>query len=412
MIKIGKIAHDITDHEQAEETLRDTNAYLENLINYANAPIIVWDPQFRITRFNHAFEFLTGRSEAEVIGQSLEVLFPSALAEDSMALIRKTMTGERWETVEIKILHRDESVRAVLWNSATLFAPDGQTPIATIAQGQDITERKQAEEEICRLNEGLEQRVIVRTAQLNAANKELVAFSYSVSHDLRAPLRSIDGFSQALLEEYGDRLNDTGKNYLERVRKATQHMGRLIDDILKLSRINQSEIHSKSIDLSGMVRAIAEEQKKRNPDRNVAVTVQEGIIVQGDPDLMKIALENLMDNAWKFTAKEAHPQVEFGTTVRDGKTACFVRDNGVGFEMTYVNKLFGAFQRLHTIDQFPGTGIGLATVQRIMNRHGAEVWAEGETGKGATFYFTAAILRDRKDRIKKHIVSREGERES
>jgi light-regulated signal transduction histidine kinase (bacteriophytochrome) len=223
---------------------------------------------------------------------------------------------------------------------------------------------------------------------LSAANKELEAFSYSVSHDLRAPLRSIDGFSQALLEEYQGKLDETGKTYLERVRKATQRMGLLIDDMLKLSRITQAEMKGVTVDLSALIREIAEAHQKSNPDRAVNVTVHEGIMVQGDPYLIKIAMENLVGNAWKFTGKEAHPRIEFGTAVGDGETACFIRDNGAGFDMAYVGKLFGAFQRLHTIDEFPGTGIGLATVQRIIHRHGGQIRAEGEVGKGATFYFT------------------------
>ena len=220
-------------------------------------------------------------------------------------------------------------------------------------------------------------------------NKELEAFSYSVSHDLRAPLRSIDGFSQILLEKYQDKpLDDKGKTYLDRVRRATQRMGRLIDDMLKLSRITRAEFKRRNVNISNMIRAIAEEHHKSNPERLVDIAVQEGIMVQGDPNLMQIAMENLMGNAWKFTGKEAHPKIEFGTTVRDGETACFIRDNGAGFDMAYAGKLFGAFQRLHTTDEFPGTGIGLATVQRIIHRHGGKVWAEGEKGKGAVFYFT------------------------
>ncbi|MBN1829535.1 MAG: transporter substrate-binding domain-containing protein [Deltaproteobacteria bacterium] len=224
--------------------------------------------------------------------------------------------------------------------------------------------------------------------KLELSNKELEAFSYSVSHDLRAPLRSIDGFSQALLEEYQERLDNTGKTYLERVRKATQRMGLLIDDMLKLSKITRTEMNHGTINLSGMIREIAAAHQKNNTGRAVDVTVQEGIMVQGDSYLIRIAMENLVNNAFKFTGKEAHPRIEFGTAIKDGKTACFIRDNGAGFDMTYVDKLFGAFQRLHTSDEFPGTGIGLATVQRIIHRHGCQVWAEGEIGKGTTFYFT------------------------
>ena len=165
-------------------------------------------------------------------------------------------------------------------------------------------------------------------------------------------------------------------------------MGLLIDDMLKLSRITRAEFKRRNVNMSDMIREIAVEHQKSNPDRIVDVIVQEGIMVQGDPSLMQIAMENLMDNAWKFTGKEAHPKIEFGTTVRDGETACFIRDNGAGFEMAYASKLFGAFQRLHTTSEFPGTGIGLATVQRIIHRHGGRIWAEGEIGKGAIFYFT------------------------
>lgn len=282
---------------------------------------------------------------------------------------------------------RDGEKRLLAWWCRALKDENGQITGA-LSSARDITEIKLAEEEIKRLNADLEQRVIDRTAQLEAANRELEAFSYSVSHDLRAPLRSIDGFSQALLEHCGNNLDEKGKTYLDRVRRATQNMGRLIDDMLKLSRITQAEFKRQNVNLSNMITEITKAHQRDNPDKAVDFAIQDGVIIQGDPYLMQIAMENLMGNAWKFTGKAAYSKIEFGTTVREGKTVCFIRDNGAGFDMAYVGKLFGSFQRLHTTSEFPGTGIGLATVQRIINRHKGRIWAEGEVGKGATFYFT------------------------
>jgi PAS domain S-box-containing protein len=282
---------------------------------------------------------------------------------------------------------KDGQERLLAWWCRVLKDAQGNVTGA-LSSARDITDHKLAEEEIKRLTEELERRVIERTTQLEAVNKELETFSYSVSHDLRAPLRSIDGFSHALLEDYHAKLDEEGKNYLERIRKATQHMGNLIDDMLKLSRVTQSEFNYQSIDLSKMVQSISDTFQKNNPNNNVKMTIQKGIVIQGDPHSMQIALTNLIDNAWKFTGREKHPRIEFGTTLQENEKIFFIRDNGVGFDMSYVGKLFGAFQRLHTMDEFAGTGIGLATVQRIIRRHGGKIWAEGEVGKGATFYFT------------------------
>ncbi|MDP2854315.1 MAG: PAS domain S-box protein [Smithellaceae bacterium] len=386
--EIVAVFDDITERKRTEDTLRETNDYLDKLIGYANAPIIVWNPQFIITRFNHAFEELAGWKAEGVLGRGIGLLFPEERREECLGHIRQTTGGEQWEVIEIPILNRDGSVRTVLWNSATIYSPDGRTVIATIAQGQDITDRKKTEEEIKKLNTELEQRVRERTAQLEASTRELESVSYSISHDLRAPLRSVDGFSLALLEEYGDRLDDTGKGYLGRVRKATQKMGFLIDDMLKLLKVIRSEIKLEPIDLSSMVRGIAETCRKNSPEKIVDATIQEGIMVQGDPSLLKMVMEELLDNAWKFTDNIVHPRIEFGAVAKDGETVCFVRDNGVGLDMAYADKLFGAFQRLHTSNEFPGTGIGLAMVKRVIARHGGRVWAEGEIGKGAVFYFT------------------------
>ena len=220
------------------------------------------------------------------------------------------------------------------------------------------------------------------------ANKELESFSYSVSHDLRAPLRGIDGFSQALVEDETDRLSPQGKNYLQRIRAAAQRMAELIDDLLRLSRVSRADFRKEHVDLSALVTTVAGELRKANPDRNVELVVKPNVAANADARLIKITLENLLGNAWKFTSKVEGARIEFGTRDDDGSVVYFVRDNGAGFDMKYADKLFGAFQRLHTDKEFPGTGIGLATVQRIVVRHGGRIWVEAAVGSGATFQFT------------------------
>ncbi len=247
-----------------------------------------------------------------------------------------------------------------------------------------VIERKRAEEEIQKLNRSLE----IQAAQLAAANKELEAFSYSVSHDLRAPLRTADGFSRALMEDYPDKLDERGKDYLTRIRRATQRMGQLVDDLLNLSMMVRKEMRSERVDLSEMARSIAGELRKTQPERQVELVVQKGVLARGDPSLLREVLENLLRNAWKFTGKQAQARIEFGETREGVERVYFVRDDGVGFDMKYAEKLFVPFQRLHSIDEFPGNGVGLALVSRIIDRHGGRIWAEGEVEKGATFYFT------------------------
>ncbi|OGI43297.1 MAG: hypothetical protein A2150_06640 [Candidatus Muproteobacteria bacterium RBG_16_64_11] len=247
--------------------------------------------------------------------------------------------------------------------------------------------RRRAEEER-RMKAELERQVAERTADLQAANQELESFSYSVSHDLRAPLRGIDGFSQALAEDYAAKLDDTGKEYLQRVRLASQRMAELIDDMLKLARVSRASMHREPVDLGALAHSIVAELQRTQPQRPVEVVVEPDLNASGDPKLLRVLLENLLANAWKFTGKQPRPRIEFGARRDHGAPVYFVRDNGAGFDMKYAHKLFGAFQRLHTTAEFPGTGIGLATVQRIVHRHGGRVWAEGAEGRGATFFFT------------------------
>jgi signal transduction histidine kinase len=241
--------------------------------------------------------------------------------------------------------------------------------------------------ELTDVNAGLEAKVEQRTHELAVSNQELEAFSYSVSHDLRAPLRTIDGFSLALSEDFADKLNDEGRDYISRVRGGVQRMGTLIDALLQLSRVTRSEIQSEPVDLSQLATLVFNELKAADPERDAELSAQPGIVVRGDGRLLRIALENLIGNAWKFTSKTAHGRIEFGSGIRNGRAVYFIRDNGAGFDMQYVDRLFTAFQRLHGDREFKGSGIGLATVSRIVHRHHGTIGAESELGGGATFYF-------------------------
>jgi signal transduction histidine kinase len=285
---------------------------------------------------------------------------------------------------------RGESIGVLALASAgaqdfAAMAPFLETLADQIATG---VQNARLHEELQRHADQLEARVAERTAELTAVNHELEAFAYSVSHDLRAPLRSVDGFSQALQEDCADQLDALGQDYLHRIRGASQRMGHLIDDLLQLSRLTRSDMRWERADLSTLARSIAADLQASQPERQVEMDIAPGIVTRGDASLLRVVLENLMGNAWKFTAKQARARIEFGAVQNDDEQVFWVRDDGVGFDMAYADKLFGAFQRLHSVAEFEGSGIGLATVQRIVHRHGGRVWAEGEPGRGAAFFFT------------------------
>jgi light-regulated signal transduction histidine kinase (bacteriophytochrome) len=289
--------------------------------------------------------------------------------------IHQCQAPRQWQPTEIEFVQHIANHLGVALQHAELMAE----------LQAEIIERKQAEQAVVTLNQGLQQAII----ELKAVNRELESFSYSVSHDLRAPLRSIDGFSQALLEDCLDQLDGTGQDYLHRIRNATQRMGNLIDDMLNLSQMTRSEMNLEPVNLSLLASNICAELHQSEPERQVDFLITPGLLAQGDTRLLQILLMNLLNNAWKFSSKNPHAQIEFGVLSIDAEIpAYFVRDNGTGFDMAFANKLFGPFQRLHSSTEFPGNGIGLATVQRIAHRHGGRVWAEGALQEGATFYFT------------------------
>jgi PAS domain S-box-containing protein len=374
---------DITERKRAEAD----NLRLATAIEQAAESVVITDRDAVIQYVNPGFTRMTGYTRAEVLGKNPRLL--KSGRHDGK------FYQELWATISSGKLWRGEFINrrkdGVIYTEEATIAPvrsSGGEITHYIAIKQDVTERKRAEEVIRGLNTELEQRVRDRTAQLEAANQELEAFAHSVSHDLRAPLRGIDGWSMALLEEYGAELDSKAHTYLDRVRSEAQRLGGLIDDLLELSRITRSEMAIGRVNLSSLAETIATRLKEMHPGRRIEFLIASGLTGTGDARLLEIALSNLLDNAVKFTGPRPQARIEVGKTAGDGRSAFFVRDNGVGFDMAYAGMLFGAFQRLHRAREFPGTGIGLATVQRVIHRHGGRVWAEARLGEGATFSFT------------------------
>jgi PAS domain S-box-containing protein len=386
------VVHDLTARKEAERRLKRSEARNAAIVESALDCIITMDAKGLVVEFNPAAERTFGYRRNDAVGRPLaDLIIPPALRQahrDGLALYHAT--GEATvlnRRIEMTALRADGTEFPV---ELTISVTQGEADEALYTGFvRDISERKRAEDEWQRLNTELEERVRRRTSQLQAAMNELEAFSYSVSHDLRAPLRSIDGFSHALAEDAGTLLPAEAARHLDRIRAATQRMGTLVDDLLRLSKASRGELKRETIDVSDLAHRIATELGRQEPTRPVTFDIAPALVAQGDARLLRVALENLLDNAWKFTRHRTNARIEVGRTSPDEATAAFfVRDNGAGFDPTYAEKLFGPFQRLHTASEFPGNGIGLATVRRIVHRHGGRVWAEGEPDRGACFYFT------------------------
>ena len=376
---------DITERKQRENALRVSEDRFRGLLEAAPDGIVLVDAEGRITLANSQLEALFGHPRGELMGRGVEVLIPERFRAGHLGhrrAYRDHPTVRRMGTgMELFGLHADGHEFPV---EISLSPLDIQGESFTIAAVRDISDRKRADEEIRSLNESLNRRV----AELTALNEEIESFSYSVSHDLRAPLRSIDGFSQALLEDYDAALDETGRNYLRRLRTASQRMGTLIDDLLKLSRITRSAARFEDLDLAAIAEDVVAELRAQEPGREVEVRIERPLSARGDRALVRVVLQNLMGNAWKFTSHRAHAVIRFGRRTTGQGPCYFVEDNGAGFDMNYVDRLFGPFQRLHLSDEFEGNGIGLATVLRVIRRHGGRIWATGEEGRGACFCFT------------------------
>ncbi|THF63539.1 PAS domain S-box protein [Pseudothauera rhizosphaerae] len=381
-------ADDDTERQATERALRESQARYQEVVESVNEVILRTDASGRLTFLNSAWERISGYPVAVSLGKSLvDFLHPDDVPA-ARENLRRIAAGECAEThSELRLRTRNGEVRWIEAAGRAVHDGNGDPP-GLAGTLDDISARKVAELTLKNINQELETRVRVRTAELEASNRELEAFSYSVSHDLRAPLRAIDGFARILEEELEDRLEPSSRAHLERIRKATDRMSQLIDDLIDLARLTRQPVNRELVDLSGIALQVVDELRAEEPERKVEVQITQRMQVNADRNLMRIVLENLLRNAWKFSARQPVAHIVFRAE-RDGERRVFsVSDNGAGFDMAFAANLFRPFHRLHSDSEFAGTGIGLATVERVIARHGGLIWAQSRPGEGATFYFT------------------------
>ena len=400
VIGVSSIARDITERKRAEGELRDRRARLSGIIESAMDAVISIDEQQRITIFNQAAERMFRCAADEALGQPLDRFIPARFRQahhqhvDEFGRTGATSRamGHLRPLAGLRANGEEFPIEASISH-----AEIGTQQIYTVIL-RDITERQRAQEQIQQLNAELEQRVVERTAQLTEANKEMESFTYSVAHDLRAPLRHIDAFSNILREEFEETLPMEAQHYLQNIRESARKMGRLVDDLLKLARVSRQELRRERTRLDELVAEVVADLKPETAGREMEWHIDPLPAVECDPGLIKQVYVNLLSNAVKYTRPRQVAVIEVGCGKAEGETALFVRDNGVGFSMQYVDKLFGVFQRFHRADEFEGTGVGLATVDRIVRRHGGHIWANAAVDRGATFFFTVAGLGQKGER--------------
>jgi PAS domain S-box-containing protein len=379
--KLLVVTKDTTERSRAEQALRENRELLHSIISGTPDPIYVKDTSGNYLLINGPAQAVMGRAAQEALGRCDGDIF----GEQEVPAIFRGHTGTM-DLFEDYLTDPEGRSRVFLTTKGPLYDSQGNLT-GTFGIARDVSEQKMAQDEFYKLNEELDKRVAERTAQLEAANKEQEAFSYSVSHDLRSPLRHINSYAAILVEEHSARLTGEGRELLDRICRASSKMGKLIDDLLELARTSRIPLSEEPIDLSRLALISSLMLKQTNKDRRVDFTITPGLQVLGDKTLLRLVMENLLNNAWKYTVHEKVALIEVGMEIVEGQEVFYVSDNGTGFDMEYKDKLFGAFQRLHG-SEYEGNGIGLATVKRAIERHGGAIWAEGEVGSGATFYFT------------------------